>query len=71
MTTIAVLGYIEAISAAGGGDVPDAVADGLYEALNLDYRPQATKICIWIGKLLHSKTINVSDFALQEQSDCQ
>ena len=39
------------MSAAGGGDIPEAVADGLYEALNLTYRQQATKICVWIGKL--------------------
>ncbi|CAB4012458.1 Hypothetical predicted protein, partial [Paramuricea clavata] len=37
------------MSAAGGGDMPEAVADGLHDALNLTYRPQATKICVWIG----------------------
>jgi len=43
------------MSEAGGGDIPEAVADGLYEALNLVYRPQATKICIWIGKFIISE----------------
>ena len=38
------------MSAFGGGDPPDAVADGLYDALNLNYRERATKICVWIGK---------------------
>ena len=42
-------GWVDSMSAAGGGDIPEAVADGLYEALNLTYRPRATKICIWIG----------------------
>ena len=42
------------MSAAGGGDTPDAVADGLHDALNLTYRPQATKICVWIGKFIMS-----------------
>ena len=42
------------MSAAGGGDDPDAVADGLYEACNLtDYRPRATKICVWIGRFIY------------------
>jgi hypothetical protein len=46
-------GYVRAMSAAGGGDDPDAVADGLYEALNLTYRPRATKICVWIGRFIY------------------
>ncbi|CAB4037477.1 Hypothetical predicted protein, partial [Paramuricea clavata] len=41
--------WVDGLSAAGGGDTPDAVADGLHEALNLTYRPRATKICVWIG----------------------
>ena len=39
------------MSASGGGDTPEAVADGLHDALNLNYRERATKICVWIGKL--------------------
>ena len=39
------------MSASGGGDTPEAVADGLHDALNLNYRQRATKICVWIGKL--------------------
>ena len=40
------------MNAAGGGDAPEAVADGLHDALNLTYREQATKICVWIGKFV-------------------
>lgn len=49
MPTVA--GWVDGMSACGGGDVPEAVADGLYYALHLTYREQATKICVWIGKL--------------------
>lgn len=38
------------MSASGGGDQPEALADGLFDALRLSYRPPATKICILIGK---------------------
>ena len=34
----------------GGGDIPDAVADGLNAALDLSFRQEATKICVLIGK---------------------
>jgi len=40
---------LDTISAQGGGDTPEAVADGLHDALKLDYRPQATKICVLIA----------------------
>ena len=53
----AVFRWVGRMSAAGGGDPPDAVADGLYEALNLEYRQRATKICIWIGKFMSSQTL--------------
>merc|ERR1719228_3201403 len=33
----------------GGGDGPEALADGMYEALSLPYRKDATKICILIA----------------------
>ena len=45
-----ILDWVNEMSAAGGGDPPDAVADGLFDALNLNYRERATKICVWIGK---------------------
>ena len=37
------------LSAQGGGDEPEAVVDGLYDACKLEYRPGATKICILIA----------------------
>jgi hypothetical protein len=39
----------ETMSAAGGGDGPEAVTAALYEAANLPYRPNATKFCILIA----------------------
>jgi hypothetical protein len=36
-------------SAVGGGDTPEAVADGLQDALNLKWREKSTKICILIS----------------------
>eukprot|EP01102_Stenamoeba_stenopodia_P003747 TRINITY_DN13902_c0_g1_i1.p1 TRINITY_DN13902_c0_g1~~TRINITY_DN13902_c0_g1_i1.p1 ORF type:complete len:334 (+),score=65.59 TRINITY_DN13902_c0_g1_i1:131-1132(+) len=41
--------YVETMSAAGGGDGPEAVADALHEALNLDYRKGAAKVAIIIA----------------------
>lgn len=40
---------LDQLSAAGGGDGPEAVTAGLHAAANLDYRPDATKICILIA----------------------
>ncbi|XP_077979923.1 uncharacterized protein LOC144435215 [Glandiceps talaboti] len=37
------------MSASGGGDGPEAVADGLHKALKLKWRPQATKVCVLIA----------------------
>ncbi|XP_006816760.1 uncharacterized protein LOC102807614 [Saccoglossus kowalevskii] len=37
------------MKANGGGDGPEAVADGLHEALNLNWRPLATKVCVLIA----------------------
>ncbi|XP_053405898.1 alpha-protein kinase vwkA-like [Mercenaria mercenaria] len=34
--------------AAGGGDIPEAVADALNDVLNLSWRKEATKICVFI-----------------------
>ena len=45
-----ILGWVDQMSAGGGGDIPEAVADGLDAALNLSFRPEATKICVLIGK---------------------
>ncbi|XP_046861226.1 uncharacterized protein LOC124454462 [Xenia sp. Carnegie-2017] len=41
--------WVNQMSANGGGDFPEAVTSGLYDAANLSYRDRATKICIWIG----------------------
>ncbi|XP_077980269.1 uncharacterized protein LOC144435556 [Glandiceps talaboti] len=40
---------MDEMAARGGGDGPEAVADGLFEALNLKWRPQATKVCVLIA----------------------
>jgi hypothetical protein len=41
--------YVNTMSAAGGGDGPEAVADGLYEILKLSWRPNSTKVCVLIS----------------------
>jgi hypothetical protein len=40
---------LDQLSASGGGDGPEAVADGLHQATKLDYRPNATKIVVLIA----------------------
>jgi len=40
---------LDTLSASGGGDGPEAVVDGLHAALKLDYRGDATKVCILIA----------------------
>ncbi|XP_077980028.1 uncharacterized protein LOC144435308 [Glandiceps talaboti] len=40
---------MDKMSASGGGDGPEAVADGLYKSLKLKWRPQATKVCVLIA----------------------
>lgn len=41
--------WLTACSARGGGDIPEAVADALYDVLNLSWRSDATKICVLIS----------------------
>ncbi|KAL3858621.1 hypothetical protein ACJMK2_008892 [Sinanodonta woodiana] len=41
--------WLDACSAAGGGDTPEAVADALYDLTKLSWRPEATKICVFIS----------------------
>lgn len=41
--------WLQECCAQGGGDEPEAVADGLNDALNLNWREKATKICILIS----------------------
>eukprot|EP00735_Rhodelphis_limneticus_P000457 TRINITY_DN1075_c0_g1::TRINITY_DN1075_c0_g1_i1::g.29978::m.29978 TRINITY_DN1075_c0_g1::TRINITY_DN1075_c0_g1_i1::g.29978 ORF type:complete len:429 (-),score=91.10,sp/Q6B9X6/VWKA_DICDI/35.86/5e-17,VWA_2/PF13519.1/2.4e-13,VWA/PF00092.23/2e-08,Med25_VWA/PF11265.3/0.0072,OmpA/PF00691.15/0.048 TRINITY_DN1075_c0_g1_i1:337-1521(-) len=40
---------VDWMAASGGGDGPEAVADGLHEALHLPYRPNATKFVVLIA----------------------
>lgn len=42
-------GWLGQCQAYGGGDTPEAVADGLHEALKLSWRVESTKICILIA----------------------
>lgn len=41
-------GWVQAMAASGGGDIPEAAADGLDAALHVSYRPSATKICVLV-----------------------
>jgi len=41
--------WLDQCIAQGGGDGPEAVADALHDALNLPWRPEAAKICIFIS----------------------
>jgi hypothetical protein len=40
--------YVDSMSAYGGGDAPECLATGMYDALHLDYRQHATKVCVLI-----------------------
>ncbi|XP_013416697.1 uncharacterized protein LOC106178172 isoform X2 [Lingula anatina] len=40
---------LDACSAQGGGDTPEAVADALHQVLKLSWREEATKICVFIA----------------------
>ena len=42
-------GWVDDMRANGGGDFPEAVADGLYEASKLSYRPNSTKVAVLIA----------------------
>lgn len=41
--------WLQQCQASGGGDGPEAVADGLHAALKLSWRPESTKICVLIA----------------------
>ncbi|KAK7103463.1 uncharacterized protein [Littorina saxatilis] len=41
--------WLDQSRADGGGDAPEAVADALYDVLNLSWRKEATKICVLIS----------------------
>lgn len=42
-------GWLSESSASGGGDMPEAVADALHDLLKLNWREDATKICVCIS----------------------
>ena len=42
-------GWLDACSASGGGDGPEAVADALHQVLKLSWRDEAAKICVFIS----------------------
>jgi Ca-activated chloride channel family protein len=37
------------MEAAGGGDGPESVTDGLYDVVRLDWRPRAARVVVWVG----------------------
>ena len=41
--------WLNACSASGGGDGPEAVADALHQVLKLSWRDEAAKICVFIS----------------------
>lgn len=41
--------FLKNLYASGGGDGPEAVTAGIREALELDWRPNAAKVCILIA----------------------
>eukprot|EP00568_Trieres_chinensis_P006190 CAMPEP_0183307332 /NCGR_PEP_ID=MMETSP0160_2-20130417/17265_1 /TAXON_ID=2839 ORGANISM="Odontella Sinensis, Strain Grunow 1884" /NCGR_SAMPLE_ID=MMETSP0160_2 /ASSEMBLY_ACC=CAM_ASM_000250 /LENGTH=369 /DNA_ID=CAMNT_0025470895 /DNA_START=46 /DNA_END=1155 /DNA_ORIENTATION=+ len=41
--------WVDKMRAQGGGDMPEAVADGLYDALHLSYRPNSTKVVVVVA----------------------
>jgi len=42
-------GYVDTMTAEGGGDGPESVACALHEALNSDWRKDAVKVCVVIA----------------------
>jgi hypothetical protein len=40
---------VERMEAAGGGDGPESVTDGLYDLVRLDWRPRAARVVVWVG----------------------
>lgn len=46
---VAVRQAVNRLAARGGGDGPEAVTDGLFELVRLDWRPAAAKAVVWFG----------------------
>lgn len=40
---------VERMHAHGGGDGPEAVTDGLYDLVRLDWRANAARVVVWVG----------------------
>ncbi|HQP35426.1 MAG TPA: VIT domain-containing protein [Polyangiaceae bacterium] len=40
---------VESMAAAGGGDGPEAVTDGLYDVVRLSWRERAARVVVWVG----------------------
>lgn len=40
---------VDSMVAAGGGDGPESVTDGLYDVARLDWRPRAARVVVWVG----------------------
>lgn len=56
-------GWLRQCYARGGGDLPEAVADGLQQVLTLSWRDKATKICALISDAPpHGLDKNVDSF---------
>jgi hypothetical protein len=41
--------YVDKMQAVGGGDGPECMSTGLLDALELNYRPKSTKVCVLIA----------------------
>eukprot|EP00026_Physarum_polycephalum_P001503 Phypoly_transcript_01505.p1 GENE.Phypoly_transcript_01505~~Phypoly_transcript_01505.p1 ORF type:complete len:1013 (+),score=195.00 Phypoly_transcript_01505:247-3285(+) len=54
--------YVDTMSASGGGDGPECLVDGMESCLNMDWRPNATKIvCIITDAPPHGLFDNIGD----------
>jgi len=40
---------VNAMAASGGGDGPEAVTDGLFDVVRLDWRRRAARVVVWVG----------------------
>jgi len=55
-------GYVATMTASGGGDTPEAVADAIHQVLDLPFRQNSTKICVCVSDAPpHGLTKHISD----------
>lgn len=52
--------WVDNMKARGGGDGPESVACALHKAMGLSFRPDATKMCVLIGKQAMLFTFNTT-----------